>query len=100
MAKVKSSQDPTTAPVSSTPGRSRTGRGRSRSGAVSSAEGASATPRARRTRASRTAAAVEPTQEAIAQRAYEIYTRRGGTHGADLDDWLEAERQLREELAK
>jgi Protein of unknown function (DUF2934) len=34
-------------------------------------------------------------REAIAKRAYEIYERRGGQHGADLDDWLEAERQLK-----
>jgi hypothetical protein len=33
--------------------------------------------------------------DAIARRAYEIYQSRGGNHGADLDDWLEAERQLR-----
>ena len=33
--------------------------------------------------------------EAVAKRAYEIYTSRGGNHGADVDDWLEAERQLR-----
>ena len=33
--------------------------------------------------------------DAIARRAYEIYQRRGGNHGADLDDWLEAERQLK-----
>ena len=33
--------------------------------------------------------------DAIAKRAYEIYQSRGGSHGADLDDWLEAERQLR-----
>jgi hypothetical protein len=33
--------------------------------------------------------------EEIARRAYEIYQGRGGTDGADLDDWLEAERQLR-----
>jgi hypothetical protein len=32
--------------------------------------------------------------EAIARRAYEIYERRGGRDGADLDDWLEAEREL------
>jgi hypothetical protein len=31
----------------------------------------------------------------VARRAYEIYQRRGGDHGADLDDWLEAERELR-----
>ena len=33
--------------------------------------------------------------DAVARRAYEIYQRRGGDHGADLDDWLEAERELR-----
>jgi hypothetical protein len=33
--------------------------------------------------------------DAVAKRAYEIYQQRGGSHGADLDDWLEAERQLK-----
>lgn len=33
--------------------------------------------------------------DAVAKRAYEIYQRRGGGHGADLDDWLEAERELK-----
>lgn len=33
--------------------------------------------------------------DAVARRAYEIYESRGGDHGADLDDWLEAERQLK-----
>jgi hypothetical protein len=33
--------------------------------------------------------------DAVAKKAYEIYQSRGGTHGADLDDWLEAERQLK-----
>jgi hypothetical protein len=33
--------------------------------------------------------------DAVARRAFEIYQSRGGNHGADLDDWLEAERQLR-----
>ena len=32
---------------------------------------------------------------AVAKRAYELYLERGGQHGADLDDWLEAERQLK-----
>jgi hypothetical protein len=34
-------------------------------------------------------------RDAVARRAYEIYQSRGGQHGADVDDWLEAERQLR-----
>ena len=33
--------------------------------------------------------------DAVAKRAYELYLERGGQHGADLDDWLEAERQLK-----
>ena len=37
----------------------------------------------------------EPSLEAIAQRAYEIYKARGQTHGKDADDWLEAELELR-----
>jgi outer membrane protein TolC len=32
--------------------------------------------------------------ERIARRAYELYERRGGTGGHDLQDWLEAERQI------
>jgi hypothetical protein len=35
----------------------------------------------------------------IARRAHEIYEERGGTHGADLDDWLQAEREVDAEAA-
>jgi hypothetical protein len=34
------------------------------------------------------------TREDIARRAYEIYVQRGGTHGYDIEDWLQAEREL------
>lgn len=37
----------------------------------------------------------EPTQEQIRTRAYEIYLRRGGSHGHEWEDWIEAERELR-----
>lgn len=37
----------------------------------------------------------EPNHDEIAQRAYELYLRRGSRNGFDLDDWVEAERQLR-----
>lgn len=30
----------------------------------------------------------------IAQRAFELHDRRGKVHGHDLEDWLEAERQI------
>jgi hypothetical protein len=33
--------------------------------------------------------------DAVARRAYEIYETRGGNHGADLDDWLKAEQELK-----
>jgi len=37
----------------------------------------------------------QPTIDQIAQRAYEIYQSRGGTDGQDMEDWLQAERELR-----
>jgi hypothetical protein len=30
----------------------------------------------------------------VARRAYELFLSRGAGHGLDLQDWLEAERQL------
>lgn len=30
----------------------------------------------------------------ISARAYELYEERGGEHGRDWDDWLQAEREL------
>ena len=35
-----------------------------------------------------------PRVEEIRQRAYEIHLERGGEHGWDQDDWLQAERDL------
>jgi hypothetical protein len=32
----------------------------------------------------------------IARRAYELYLTRGGQDGHDIDDWLQAERELRD----
>jgi hypothetical protein len=32
----------------------------------------------------------------IARRAYDLYLTRGGEDGYDLDDWLHAERELRD----
>ncbi len=42
---------------------------------------------------------LEPTLEEIRQRAHEIYLARGGTPGNDLEDWLRAEQQLKQERA-
>jgi hypothetical protein len=33
--------------------------------------------------------------DVIARRAFEFYCARGGEHGRDLEDWLQAERELR-----
>jgi hypothetical protein len=35
-----------------------------------------------------------PTHEEIAARAYEIYLKRGGESGGELEDWLAAEKEL------
>jgi hypothetical protein len=37
----------------------------------------------------------EPSEEDIRLRAYHRYLERGGGHGRDYDDWLEAERELK-----
>jgi Protein of unknown function (DUF2934) len=35
-----------------------------------------------------------PAAEEIQLRAYEMYVERGGIHGLDTDDWLQAQREL------
>ncbi len=35
-----------------------------------------------------------PTEDEIRQRAHQICLARGGVPGRELDDWLEAERQI------
>jgi hypothetical protein len=39
-------------------------------------------------------------RQKVAARAYEIYLDRGGQHGRDLDDWLEAESDVLAEAAQ
>ncbi len=41
------------------------------------------------------AAETGPSEEEIRTRAYHRYLERGGNHGQDFDDWLEAERELK-----
>ena len=36
----------------------------------------------------------------IRNRAFEIHIERGGIHGSDLDDWLQAERELQGKYKK
>ena len=58
---------------------------------------------AKRQTADSIAAAAEPspksqpatmTQRDVARRSYELYLARGCEHGHDVDDWLQAEREL------
>ena len=37
-------------------------------------------------------------KEQIAKRAHEKFVARGGQHGYDLEDWLEAEHEVMEEI--
>jgi Protein of unknown function (DUF2934) len=37
---------------------------------------------------------MDRTYEDVACRAYDLFLSRGSQHGHDVDDWLEAERQL------
>jgi hypothetical protein len=48
----------------------------------------------------REAGVLAPTHEQIAERAHALYVARGRTFGYALDDWLEAEKQLSDEVRK
>ncbi len=41
-----------------------------------------------------------PTREEIELRAHQIYVERGGAPGQDVEDWLQAERELLERYEK
>lgn len=41
----------------------------------------------------------EPSEEEIRLHAYHRYLQRGGGHGMDFEDWLEAERELKDMFA-
>ena len=41
-----------------------------------------------------------PIEQQIQQRAYELYEQRGSTEGHDLDDWLQAECEIKGTQAK
>jgi hypothetical protein len=41
-----------------------------------------------------------PSLAEIRHRAFEVHIERGGIHGCDLDDWLQAERELQEKYNK
>jgi len=37
-------------------------------------------------------------RQRVAEKAYELFVERGGSHGRDREDWLEAERLVRTEF--
>lgn len=39
-------------------------------------------------------------QKRIAERAYQLFLKRGGKHGYHQQDWMQAEKDIRAELAK
>jgi hypothetical protein len=44
--------------------------------------------------------ASHPTEQQIASRAHQIFLERGAMPGLELDDWLQAERELKAAAAK
>ena len=48
----------------------------------------------------RTTQAPTEIQEQIRHRAYELYEQRGGEYGRELDDWLQAEAEVTQSMAK
>jgi hypothetical protein len=43
---------------------------------------------------------VHPTRQEIEQRAYEIYVESGYAEGSEMENWLQAERELDEKYSK
>ena len=50
---------------------------------------------ARTSAATKSAMETLPLEEQIRRRAYEIYMERGGASGSELDDWVQAEMEIR-----
>ena len=55
----------------------------------------STSARPARPKSTRGAPSGEPSEEEIRRRAYQRYLERGGGHGLDFEDWVEAERELK-----
>jgi hypothetical protein len=53
-------------------------------------------PSAASDRAPRPSPGPTPNHSDIARRAYDLYLARGGAHGNDVTDWLQAEGELRQ----
>jgi Protein of unknown function (DUF2934) len=57
-------------------------------------------PRDTRSEVSKGTSESGPSLAEIRRRAFEIHIERGGIHGCDLDDWMQAERELQEKYNK
>jgi hypothetical protein len=57
------------------------------------------TTAADRSRPPLTNRSAEATDSDIALRAYDLYLTRGCKHGHDVDDWLQAERELQDAVS-
>lgn len=66
-----------------------------KTGAASDAAPALAPAETAARRPAAPAVAATPSDDEVARRAYEIYLQRGATDGSHLEDWYEAERQLK-----
>jgi Protein of unknown function (DUF2934) len=75
----------TSRPVSSTAASTKQG---ASTGGPARSEGKAPMPQVSRTKVS------EPSAEQIALRAYHIWLERGQSPGSEVENWLEAERQL------
>ena len=42
----------------------------------------------------------ETINELVAKKAYELYEKRGGSHGNDIEDWLQAEKIVKAEMER
>jgi Protein of unknown function (DUF2934) len=51
-----------------------------------------------RTKARAISPVQRPSDDEVRRRAFEIHVERGGLRGYDLDDWLEAEKELTQKL--
>jgi len=52
--------------------------------------------RSLRARAAAEVTAQVPLEERVQQRAYELYVLRGNESGSEMDDWLQAEAEIRD----
>jgi hypothetical protein len=53
-------------------------------------------PKPPRTKAAANASGQLPLEEMVQKRAYELYVLRGNESGSEMDDWLQAEDEVRD----